>query len=650
MRVLLVLAVLALGAARADAATFCVEASAPACVDKPSLAAALTAAEDQPGVDTIRIGRRTEAGSFADARGEPVRIVGAGRTATVLEGALNLGEDESSVAALAVRAPGATALALRGAGDGLRVDGGIRLRDGAALRSSVVTGPVITAGDVVAHSVLIAGTGIDVESGALTARHLTVYGAGAVGVRIAPGALATVADSIVWGFGAAFSGSFAATHSDYPGVVGAVDPGFAGPPTDLGLGARSPLIDAGDPAPLDDAEPLEDAAGTVRAVDGDGDGTAQRDVGRSSGGLRHRRPRAATCWPTRAPSRARWRRTTPRARRRRAGPEPGRSPASATARSPGRSRSRRSTSGSCWAPATGSSRPAPVAQRASPRSSTSRAGRPRSTRVPVHARTCRHCSAASVRSEDRAIVSAEFRGPTGLRRGGFALDSVTAAERGHATMLTARVAERRLPRLTRSIAVTVRAGTPGGSYNDAYADDIVLIPRVPRLPASIDAGSGRRPFADVLLLSRRVRIDRHGSARVRIGCAERNGRALRRRGDARPEAIRRARHAACRAAAGARPARAHPTLPAGAALARSPAHRGSRVRGRARRPASPARPSRRCGSCAAVNLAACFSSLTSATRRPTSARSGTESWSSTGDSPPCASRPPTSSGPRCGAC
>ena len=141
------LAVLALGAARADAATFCVEASAPACVDRPSVAAALTAAEAEPGIDTIRIGRRTEAGTFADARGEAVRIVGAGRAATVLEGTLDLGEDESSVAGLAVRAPGETALALRGAGDGLRVDGGVRLRDGAALRSSVITGPVTTAGE-----------------------------------------------------------------------------------------------------------------------------------------------------------------------------------------------------------------------------------------------------------------------------------------------------------------------------------------------------------------------------------------------------------------------------------------------------------------------------------------------------------------------
>ena len=519
MRTLVLLAVLAFGAARADAATFCVEASAPGCVDKPTLAAALTAAEDEPGIDTIRVGRRTEAGSFTDARGEPVRIVGAGRTATVLEGALDLGEDESSVAALTVRAPGATALALRGAGDGLRVDGGVRLRAGAALRSSVVTGPVTTAGDVAAHSVLIAGTGIDVESGALTARHLTVYGAGAIGVRIAPGALASVADSIVWGFAAAFSGSFVATHSDYPGAVGAVDPGFTDPPADLGLGARSPLVDAGDPAPLDDAEPLEDAAGAVRAIDGNGDGTARRDVGAlerrpplppSTRGNLLANPGAEqgtlATNDTASPAPPRWTRTGAFTSVRYgtvAGPFafPPLDVADALrggdgffAAGPGGAASlTQVVDVSRWAP-----------------------------EIDARAGARAHLSAllgGFRRSEDRAVVSAEFRGPTGVRRGGFALDTVTAAERANATMLIARVAERRLPRLTRTIAVTVRAAAPGGSYNDAYADEIALVPRIPRVPGIHRVGSGRRPFAGVLLLSRRVRIDRRGRARVRVGCA-----------------------------------------------------------------------------------------------------------------------------------
>jgi hypothetical protein len=519
VRALVVLAVLALGAARADAATFCVDASAPECVDRPSVAAALAAAADEPGTDTIRIGRRTEAGTFADARGEAVRIVGAGRTATVLEGTLDFGQGESSVAELAVRATGATALALRGDGDGLRVDGGVRLRDGAALRSSVITGSVTTAGETAAHSVLIAGAGVDVESGALTARHLTVYGSGAVGVRIAPRAAATVADSIVWGFASAFSGAFVAPHSDYPGALGAVDPGFVDAPTDLGLGARSPLVDAGDPEPLDGAEPLEDAAGAVRAVDGNGNGTARRDVG----ALERRPP------------------PPPGTRRNllaNAGAEQGTAATNDTA-SPAPPRWTRTgtfTSVRYGTVAGPFAFPPIAAAKVLRGGDAFFAGGPGGaaslTQVVDVSRWAPEIDAregARVRlsallggfrqSEDHGTVSAEFRGPTGARRDGFALDTVTAAERANATMLAARTAERPIPRLTRTIAVTLRAGAPGGSYNDAYADNIALVPRVPRLPGLPRPGAGRRPFAGLSVLSRRVRVDRHGRARVRLGCA-----------------------------------------------------------------------------------------------------------------------------------
>ena len=515
---LVVLVVLALDAARADAATFCVDVAAPACVARPSVAAALTAADAEPGIDTIRIGRRTEAGTFADDGGA-VRIVGAGRAATVLEGRLDLGDDRSSVAGLALRAPGETALALRGAGDGLRVDGGVRLRDGADLRSSVITGPVTTAGEAAAHSVVMAGPGVDVESGTLTARHLTVYGTGAVGVRIAPGAVATVADSIVWGFAGAFSGSFTAPHSDYPGAAGAVDPGFVAAPGDLGLRAGSPLVDAGDPELLGDTEPLADATGAVRAMDGNGDGAARRDVGAlerrpplppSTRGNLLANPGAeqgtAATDDIASPAPPRWVRTGAFTSVRYgtvAGPFAFPPPDAAAwlragdaffAGGPGGAASlSQVVDVSRWAPEIDG-----------------RAG----ARVRLSA-----LLGGFRRSEDRATVSAEFRGPTGARRSGFALDTITPAERANATMLTARLAERPIPRLTRTIAVTVRAGAPGGSYNDAYADDIALVPRVPRLPGVHRPGAGRRPFAGVLLLSRRVRVDRHGRARVRLGCA-----------------------------------------------------------------------------------------------------------------------------------
>ena len=66
-------------------------------------------------------------------------------------------------------------------------------------------------------------------------------------------------------------------------------------------------------------------------------------------------------------------------------------------------------------------------------------------------------------SDDRAIVSARFRGPAGGRRAVLTLDAVTAAERGNATMLMSRQATAPVPRLTRSIAVTVRSGRPAAA-------------------------------------------------------------------------------------------------------------------------------------------------------------------------------------------
>jgi hypothetical protein len=121
------------------------------------------------------------------------------------------------------------------------------------------------------------------------------------------------------------------------------------------------------------------------------------------------------------------------------------------------------------------------------------------------------------KSPDGAVVSARFLGPWGTGLGGFSLDTVTPAERGNATMLMARVAAAPVPRLTRSIAVTVRAGSPVG-YNDAYVDDVALVPQVPALPGvPRRRARARRAFGGVPVLARRVRVAR-GRARVRIGC------------------------------------------------------------------------------------------------------------------------------------
>jgi hypothetical protein len=517
-RLALLVALALVPAAEAQAATFCVDTTLPGCIAQPTVAAAVAAAADAPGLDTIRVGRRIEDTNVTDAAGEPVRVVGSGRRVTELEGRVDLGEDASSIAELTVREPTGTALALRGEASGLQVEGRVRLRDGSALRSSSVAGPLVTAGAVRMHSVAIAGTGVDVESGALAAAHVTLFGSGAAGLRVASGAQASLANSIVWGFQAGGSGAAAATHSHLP--ESGTDPGFVAAPGDLRLRPDSPLIDAGEPRPLDAAEPEVDALGDVRAMDGDGDGTAQRDPG-----AHERRPPPP-------PSTAGNLLANP-------GAEQG-SPAADDRASPAPPNWRRS--GGFTSVRYGTvvglvAFPSLDAASALGAGDAFFAGGPSgaasATQVidvsgwapEIDARVGVRMRLSALlggfrESNDRAVVTARFRGPSGARLGGFSLDTVTAAERANATMLTARIGSRRVPRLTRAIAVTVRAGPPGGTYNDAYVDDVALVPTVPALPGVPPRRvRARRPFGGVPVLSRRVRVAR-GRARVRIGCPD----------------------------------------------------------------------------------------------------------------------------------
>jgi hypothetical protein len=496
----LVATIVLLWAAPAEAATFCVGTTAPDCVDQPSLSAALTAAADAPGLDTVRVGRRTETGAVADAAGEPVRIVGAGRSATEI-GRVDLGDDRSSLASLTVRGP----LALRGDGDELHVAGAVRLRDGSALRTSTVAGAVVTAGQVRMHSVAVAGPGIDVESGTLTAAHLTVVGSGQAGVR----GTASLANSVVWGFARGVSGARAVTYSLLPEA--GVDPGLV----DLRPGPGSPLVNGGDPRPLADDEPQVDAGGDVRAMDGDADGVARRDIGAyerrpppppPTAGNLLANPGAeqgtAVHDDTSAPPPPRWRRTGGFTSVRYGtvvGPFAFPSLAASAALGAGEAFFAGGPSGpatatqvvdvSGWAPEIDA-----------------RAGV--SVRLSALLGGFRE-------SDDRATVLARFLGPARTGLGTLALDSVTAAERGNATMLTPRVAAAPVPRLTRSIGITVRTEPHGGRYNDAYVDDVALVPSVPPL-AGVPARR-RGGFGGVAVLRKRVVVTR-GRARVRLGC------------------------------------------------------------------------------------------------------------------------------------
>ncbi|MGH2949786.1 MAG: hypothetical protein ACRDPC_26590, partial [Solirubrobacteraceae bacterium] len=484
-RVLVGLAtLLATGAARADAETYCVGKAAPGCVDKSSVAAAFEAAETEPGHDTVLVGRRRETGTFADAPGEPVRLVGEGRAVTVLWGAIELAEAGSSVAALTVRASGDPSLALGGTGRDLELDGDLRLHSGSALLSSIVRGPVAAAGARM-ESVAVIGA-VEVESGELTARHLTVFGSGPVGVRVADGAAATVSNTVVWGFERGFEGNAAVSHSY------AADPGFVAPPGDLRLRADSPLVDAGDPAPLTAGEPHEDALGDVRAMDGNGDGTARRDVGAFE-----RRPPAP-------PATAGNLLSNPGAEQGEAARDDRASPAP-----PGWRRTGGFTSVRYGTMAGDVPFPSLRAAAALGAGHAFFAGGPAGaaslTQVADLSRWAPEIDAGTgaVRlsallggyreSPDAAVVAAGFRDPRRRRVGSLALTAVTPAQRANATMLAPRAASAAIPPLTRTVAVTVRAARPGGTYNDAYADDVALVPALAPLPGvPPPRASGRR--------------------------------------------------------------------------------------------------------------------------------------------------------------
>ena len=198
--------------------------------------------------------------------------------------------------------------------------------------------------------------------------------------------------------------------------------------------------------------------------------------------------------------------------------------------------------------------------------------------------------------------------------------------------------------------MSLRAPAPGGSYNDAYVDDVALVPRIAPLRGLVRAA--RRARAR---LRRAPRCSRRacGStaarrARVRRRLPERDVRELRRRRHARPAPLGDPRRAPDRAAAGPDPPPAHPALAPRAAPRSARRTARPRVRRGARRAkASPAPVT------APVRIVRALMLLCRRRRQHADAHRHVRrrpSWSSTGGSRPSASRPPTSSARRCAAC
>lgn len=155
------LAAVALGrAADAPGATFCVaDARCPDTGQLASLDEAALAAATSPGLDTVFVGPGVRAGAAFEA-GNPVELIGAGRTTTTLiaggaNAALTLGDRQSTVRALGVQVPDTTAgvgMRLAGVADdvaAMPVAGAtatataVLLLDGSVMRNSVLDAPAL---------------------------------------------------------------------------------------------------------------------------------------------------------------------------------------------------------------------------------------------------------------------------------------------------------------------------------------------------------------------------------------------------------------------------------------------------------------------------------------------------------------------------
>ena len=508
-------------AGRADAATYCVGVNADGCVDKSTAAAAFSAARADTARDTILLGRLTETGSFADAAGRPVRVVGVGADATRLR-------DGGTAPALRLTDPGSSARELRA--DSLELDGGAEV-------SSATTGSrvVVTGGQPSLSSVVAPGLTASCARATLRLEldHVTLDGTGESGIDVdcavaARTATVVLEDSIVWGFTRAFTigtaSAVRATYSDYAGATGDTnmdaDPRFQAP-GDARLRPDSPLIDRGHPGPLSESEPHQDALGYVRIVDGNGDGTPRRDVGAlefqppapfplpgnvlTNGGAE---AGTAATDDTSSPAPPGWTRTGAFTSVR-YGTVAGLVPF------PTRRVSEVLAAGDAFF-AGGPGKGGTATQLADVRDAAPEIDMGKGT-IALSAALGGYRS-----STDGAIAEATFRGPAGGSLGSVRIGPVTAADRGGATTLLPRRVDARIPPLTRTIAVTLRSTTPAGSYDDAYFDSVSLVPRTGgRRPHSDPTSPKLRSFLGATVISRRVPLDSRRRAWVRIACAAR---------------------------------------------------------------------------------------------------------------------------------
>lgn len=553
-------------AGTAQGATYCVGTTASGCESAASVKDAFDAARAHSGPDRILLGEVAEAGPFADAPNEPVQVDGAGPDKTVLRApgsgdvpTLRLTEPSSAVGGLRVTArevEGATALELAGRARNVVAEasgaatGAVRLLDGATLagsRARAASGAAIRMdrGDARVQSTVAivssrAGAALQAScaqgDATLRAHHVTVVGAaGSAGRATCAQAGRTAALEAV---NTVLSGAFAAGalrcepgpgrarlttgwSSYQPGPDGcasadrasmhdvAVDPGLT-PDGRLAPGSR--LIEAGEPAPLSRQEPAEDADGAVRAVDGDGDGTARRDIGAFEfqpparalpAGNVLANPGAeagtATGDDRASPAPSRWQRT-----------------GGFTSVRYGTFPFPSSRAGAALGGGSAFFAGGPGSALATASQTVDITSAAPEVDAGVGRATVSSLLGGFGETGDEAVVQAIFRDPAGVALGELRAGPVTAAERANATTLAFRSAGGRIPHLTRAIEVVLRATRTGGAYNDAYFDNVGLQLAIPGAPRR---RGRRRAFAGLAVLAPSARIDARGRARVRLGCA-----------------------------------------------------------------------------------------------------------------------------------
>lgn len=518
MRLLLAVAALWLLLCAPAAAASCTVGEA-AC---PDLQAALTQAAAQPDADVVRLRADEPArpDGFRYTGDGPLELLGEGPEATRVPGPLRLEGSQVGVRGLTLTMPpeadaDRAALEARGLATRIRITG----------EGSGGGVAVEALGDLALHDTVVDATGLeaalDAPCGAeLRGFHATLAGTGEVGGR-ACGTLRLVSSAVTTGYEMALGGpgSVSADHSSL-----ATDPSALA--SDLRPAPGSPLIDAGDPAPLavdadgsavDASEPQEDLAGEVRIADGDGDGRARRDIGA------HEVPAASLPVPAGNVL------VNPDAEAAGSGPPPGWTVTGGfTTESYGvmpfpTLKAGAALGGGARFLAGGASGDATATQ------VIDLAGAAASVDTGGGRATFSGLLGGFRADGDTPSARAVFRGPSGVALATLELPAVDAAARGNATHLLARRAEGAIPALARSVEVTLRgAKAGGGSYTDAYFDNLGLTLALPGAPGGgPDDGGGDeiprsvlRPFSGIAVLSGSVTLSRRtGRARLLVGCA-----------------------------------------------------------------------------------------------------------------------------------